>query len=113
MLDSTGMARDVLQLERQAATAPGADVLVLDKSWRIYEPRQKKRGATLMKLFDAPSRPAAANDSGVIDEQALRDLVAHMVRAELRGSFGERLTTQIRTLVRREVSRLVSGRSAD
>ncbi len=108
MLDSSGMALDVLPLERQTIT----DILVLGAESRIDLPEQRRSsGATLMKLFDEPPRPASQGH--ILDERALKDLVRHMVRDELNAAFGQRLTQKIRSLVRREVLRLMGGRVAD
>ena len=45
-----------------------------------------------------PARPP-------LDEAALRELVAEIVREELQGALGERITRNIRKLVRREIAR--------
>lgn len=52
--------------------------------------------------------PAAAG----LDELALREMVAEIVREELRGELGERMTSNIRKLVRREILRAQSLRDA-
>lgn len=48
-----------------------------------------------------------------IDEEALRDLVAEIVRQELQGELGQRVTRNIRKLVRREVHRALLSRDLD
>ncbi|MEM6578301.1 MAG: hypothetical protein AAF678_07405 [Pseudomonadota bacterium] len=45
----------------------------------------------------------------VLDEAALRDLVSEIVRQELQGSLGERITRNVRKLVRREIHRAMMG----
>ncbi|MCI2399057.1 hypothetical protein [Aliiroseovarius subalbicans] len=47
-------------------------------------------------------------DEAVIDEDALRELVARLVREELQGSIGERITRNVRRLVRREIQRALT-----
>ncbi|MFP7673692.1 hypothetical protein ACG74X_10095 [Marivita sp. S0852] len=42
-----------------------------------------------------------------IDEQMLRDLVGDIVRQELQGALGERITRNVRKLVRREIHRML------
>ncbi|MFW8637595.1 hypothetical protein [Cribrihabitans pelagius] len=42
------------------------------------------------------------------DEDSLRELVASIVREELQGALGERITRNIRKLVRREIHRVLS-----
>ncbi|MEM7005157.1 MAG: hypothetical protein AAF498_04705 [Pseudomonadota bacterium] len=44
-----------------------------------------------------------------IDEEMLRDLVADIVRSELQGELGERITRNVRKLVRREINRALAG----
>lgn len=48
------------------------------------------------------------DEIGEIDEESLRQLVADVVREELSGELGERITRNIRKLVRREISRALS-----
>ena len=49
-------------------------------------------------------------DESVLDEDALRDLVAEIVREELTGELGERITRNVRKLVRREIHRAMLTR---
>lgn len=49
-------------------------------------------------------------DETVLDEEALRELVSRLVREELQGSVGERITRNVRRLVRREIQRALSLR---
>ncbi len=48
-------------------------------------------------------------DDGMIDEGALRDMVSQIVRQELQGELGERITRNVRKLVRREIYRVVNS----
>lgn len=52
-------------------------------------------------------------DEAVLDEEALRDLVAEIVRAELMGTLGERITRNVRKLVRREIHRALTCQEFD
>lgn len=63
---------------------------------------------------------AAANDGdpalsgeedAVLDEETLRLLVAQIVREELKGQLGERITQQVRKLVRAEIAKALDERS--
>lgn len=63
---------------------------------------------------DLPGIEAALDDEplmdgGLIDEEALRMLVAQLIREELRGVLGERITRNVRKLVRREIQRALMG----
>jgi cell pole-organizing protein PopZ len=46
-----------------------------------------------------------AEDEAFLDEETLRDMVAEIVRQELQGALGERITRNVRKLVRREIQR--------
>ncbi len=52
-------------------------------------------------------------DENVLDEEALRDLVADIVRQELQGALGERITRNVRKLVRREIHRALSAQELE
>jgi len=54
-----------------------------------------------------------ARDEDLLDEDALRDLVADIVRQELQGVLGERITRNVRKLVRREIHRALSVRDLE
>ncbi|OYX41522.1 MAG: hypothetical protein B7Z02_15340 [Rhodobacterales bacterium 32-67-9] len=55
----------------------------------------------------------SAGDEAVIDMDMLRDLVAEIIREELQGPLGERITRNVRMLVRREINRALESRSLD
>jgi hypothetical protein len=46
-------------------------------------------------------------EDGAIDEAALRAMIADVVREELQGALGERVSRNLRALVRREVAKAV------
>lgn len=57
--------------------------------------------------------PDAAQESAMIDEDTLRALVSDMVRQELQGALGERITRNVRKLVRREIHRVLMSQDFD
>ncbi len=60
----------------------------------------------------APHPPLDLDDAApLIDEEMLRDLVADIVRQELQGVLGERITRNVRKLVRREIQRALMAQS--
>ena len=62
---------------------------------------------------DADDTPPAQVDLGddiEIDEHMLRDIVSEIVRSELQGELGERITRNVRKLVRREIHRAIMTR---
>lgn len=62
------------------------------------------------EIADTAHAPPAA---AALGEPALRALVAEIVREELRGELGARITGNIRKLVRREILRAQSLRDTD
>lgn len=54
-----------------------------------------------------------AAGEAVIDEEALRDIVREIIREELAGSLGERITRNVRKLVRIEINRARAAREFD
>ncbi|MGR3526563.1 MAG: hypothetical protein ACU0CT_11205 [Paracoccaceae bacterium] len=48
-------------------------------------------------------------DEALLDEHMLRELVAEIVRQELQGALGERITRNVRKLVRREIHRALTS----
>jgi len=70
--------------------------------------------ATLARLEEALSitpPPADGEADTIIDEDALTQIVAKIVRQELQGELGERITRNIRKLVRAEVARELQMRN--
>ncbi|MCD9149475.1 hypothetical protein [Pseudophaeobacter flagellatus] len=50
-----------------------------------------------------------AGDDRYLDEDSLREMVAEIVRSELQGALGERITRNVRKLVRREIQRALAA----
>ena len=57
----------------------------------------------------AEDLPVYQDDTGLIDEETLRRLVIDIVRQELQGPMGERITRNVRKLVRREIYRVLAS----
>jgi len=53
------------------------------------------------------------DDEDLLDEAALRALVSEIIRKELQGTLGERITRNVRKLVRREIQRALSSQEFD
>ncbi|WP_245706442.1 hypothetical protein [Ruegeria marina] len=54
-------------------------------------------------------RSILSPEDGYLDEESLRELVADIVREELQGALGERITRNVRKLVRREIHRALTA----
>ena len=61
----------------------------------------------------APTETVSAATDLLANEDALRDLISDVVRQELRGPLGERITRNMRKMVRREIYRTVSARDCE
>ena len=82
----------------EPAQASPADPATADRASQIAE----------QAVTDVAMDQLAAEDS-ILDEESLRELVADIVRAELQGALGERITRNVRKLVRREIQRALSA----
>ena len=102
-----------------------------EAAWTVEEAPEKTSHLAASLAEDNPSNedttaeelaegtgPDAADDraydedlSGLdgLDDAALRTLVAEIVREELQGALGERITRNVRKLVRREIYRILSS----
>lgn len=58
-----------------------------------------------------PDPPQDADDAtGYLNEDILREIVRDMIQAELQGTLGERITRNVRKLVRSEINRALAAR---
>ncbi|QQA41576.1 hypothetical protein [Pelagovum pacificum] len=60
-------------------------------------------------LDDDPQLADYLDGGALIDEEMLRDMVGQIVREELQGVLGERITRNVRKLVRREIHRILNS----
>lgn len=75
-------------------------------------PASNVHSLTVARRPPAGPAPAPRLPEG-LDEAALRDLVAGIVREELQGALGERITRNVRKLVRAEIARALASRQFD
>lgn len=87
-----------------------------DDEVRLVPPRTEGRFDDLAALLDSASQdtPGDAEDTpDLIDEAILRDLVRDILRDELQGALGERITRNIRKLVRAEIAQALAARGLE
>ncbi|MBW6418284.1 hypothetical protein [Celeribacter sp. PS-C1] len=60
--------------------------------------------------FEEELALAGYADEEILDEEALREMIAQVIREELQGELGQRITRNVRSLVRREVQRALTLR---
>ncbi|MEM9970915.1 MAG: hypothetical protein AAF762_07425 [Pseudomonadota bacterium] len=90
----------------EAATAPKPDVA---------EPKSAPAEAET-PTAPTPVAPAAVMETratAVVDEAQLRKLVNRLLREELQGEIGERITRNVRKLVRQEIQRALTVQDLD
>ena len=63
-----------------------------------------------VRLDDGLSGPGPEEDPPSLDEVLLRDLIRDVLREELQGELGERITRNVRKLVRAELARALTAR---
>ncbi|MGQ0564862.1 MAG: hypothetical protein ACT4OK_07295 [Gemmobacter sp.] len=107
--DDTGEGRGVT----------GAETVAADPAAGLHFARQAQRAGRGELDDDGDDAPDAAPTGTAataqgpladIDVQALADLVRDILRDELQGALGERMTRNIRKLVRAEVARIAAAR---
>jgi len=64
------------------------------------------------KVVEGADFDEAAEET-VLDEEALREMVADIVRQELQGEMGKRITSNVRKLVRQEINRALASRDLE
>jgi len=93
----------------EAGTNAAADV---DVDGEAFEPPEPPFDETHNDPFpgaDAAAPQGPLDADVTLDEEMLRDMVADIVRRELQGELGERITRNVRKLVRREINRALAG----
>lgn len=74
------------------------------------EPAKAAPEPVVEPVAEAQAETAEEEETTLLDEATLRDMVADIVRAELQGELGERITRNVRKLVRREINRALASR---
>lgn len=101
--ESVPFAEDAAQ---QAAHDPALDALWADAA-----------EAEVLRQLAEEAGPAQAEppseDDMIYEENLLRDLVRDIIREELQGELGERITRNVRKLVRAEIARAMALRDFD
>ncbi len=77
----------------------------------VSAPQQPKDASPADETL-SKTEEAEVGDVGLTpsEEEALRDMIAEVVREELQGALGERITRNLRKMVRREIHRALAAR---
>lgn len=87
---------------------------VVDEVVETVAPKVQERVSEASVETEPGDDPAIlASDEAVLDEESLRELVADIVREELQGALGERITRNVRKLVRREIHRALTAQELE
>lgn len=119
---ASGWEPDGDEIETLAATVAPAmaweDDLQLDaKGAPLHEDAIEETAEAEAKADETAEASAPIGgfgaDDQLMDEDALRALVSEIVRAELQGALGERITRNVRKLVRREIHRALTAQEME
>lgn len=106
--------RAATEPEEEADPLAGfADDYAEDTDYEAAAPAQTPDDAAT--AADAPARSGGLGDiaARAPGDEALRDLIAEIVRQELAGELGERITRNVRKLVRREIRQTLASDDFD
>lgn len=107
-------AEPQIESAEPAAEAPVvADAPQADGAMADVEPAPMPAAAAAEPEFEPEFEPAfePEPEDAFLDEEMLRALIAQMVRDELHGQLGERITQQVRKLVRAEIAKALADRT--
>lgn len=96
------------------AEAPVAEIPVAKGP--LAEPPVTARpvpNAAPVEAVEAEPVAVAQEEDSIFSEDVLRELVRDLIREQLQGELGERITRNIRKLVKAEISRAISVKSLD
>lgn len=96
---------DDVTYDPEADAAPDMADAVMDE----LRARMPEEIAEAAEVVDADALSEAMVETAEIDEAMLREMVADIVRQELQGALGERITRNVRKLVRREIHRALAA----
>lgn len=85
------------------------DDVAADSFVSAREPAEDEIGSVARGATEEVAMEALSSAEDFLDEDALRALVSDIVREELQGPLGERITRNVRKLVRREIQRALAS----
>ncbi len=96
-------AETIARVEGRAS----ADVILLTPEMRVDSAEGARAGDVLAEGIESgPVRPVAP--APILDEEAVRGIINAIVREELQGELGERITRNLRKLIRRELAQMMA-----
>lgn len=123
LADVLASIRDLVSAEtaaRRDPPGPTDGVLMLTPAMRVDagdDDAPLRAGEILTEGMGAPAsrglRPGAGQPAPILDEEALRGVINALVREELQGELGERISRNLRKLIRREMAQIEDERRDD
>ena len=99
-------AETIARVEGRAS----ADVILLTPDMRVDAPEGARPGDVLAEGIEpGEARPMGA--APILDEEALRGMINTIVREELQGELGDRISRNLRKLIRREIAQMMAERN--
>lgn len=83
-----------------------ANVIMLTAQMRVTPDPAPVRSGEVLAEGLAPG-PVRAPGAPILDEEALRGVINTIVREELQGEMGERISRNLRKLIRREIGQML------
>jgi hypothetical protein len=113
MSDVLSSIRDLVSAERnaRATTGPDGDVLLLSREMRVKPGLPVRRDAEILTEGFAGTHQGRA--APILDEMALRGVINSIVREELQGEMGDRISRNLRKLIRQELSQMLKDERGD
>jgi hypothetical protein len=94
--------------EQRERSAGFEGVLILTPEMRVDDgaPRNARSGEILTEGMAAPD--ATVQSAPILDEEALRAVINAIIREELQGELGDRISRNLRKLIRREMGAMLA-----
>jgi hypothetical protein len=109
--DVLASIRELVSAETSARIAGDAQgVVLLTADMRVDAPETMTPGEVLAAGIEAV--PVRGN-APILDEEALRGIVNAIVREELQGELGDRISRNLRRLIRREIGQVLEEQRRD
>ncbi len=104
----------VSEESRARQVPPGqelATVLMLTPGMAV--PSTSAHSGEILAEGIEPLRPERAQPAPILDEEALRGVINDLVREELQGELGDRISRNLRKLIRRELAQMLQEQKRD
>ncbi len=104
-------AETAARVEKRVKPPAGLDgVLILTPEMRVDDGVNRVRSGEI--LTEGLAGNAAAQGAPILDEEALRAVINAIIRDELQGELGDRISRNLRKLIRREMSVMLAEERA-